>query len=245
MQVYYAPPSSITGKTVYVDGPEAKHLLKAVRMGVGDVVRFTDGEGRFLNARIDRCGTSDLHAQIEGIEADPRESGAPWLTLGLSLLKGDHFELAVEKAVELGAHAILPLLAERCVVKWKPSGAERKIARWQRIAESAMKQSGRSWLPRIHEPCKVDRIAAVLGGDVHLVVGDEEEPAATLDALPSDGRPCAGLIGPEGAFSPAEKKVLATAGARAVRLSAYRLRSETAAVVLMAQLAARRDRRHD
>jgi 16S rRNA (uracil1498-N3)-methyltransferase len=245
MQTYYAPPSSITGKSVYVDGAEAKHILKVVRQGVGDEVRFTDGEGRFLTTRIDRCSSTDLHAQIESVEVDPRERDAPWLTLGLSLLKGDHFELAVEKAVELGVHAIVPLLAERCVVKWKPSGAERKIERWQRIADNAMKQSGRSWRPTIHPPCRVDELETVLDAGVHLVVGDEEESQVAVADLPGSDRPCAGLIGPEGAFSPAEKKVLATAAASAVRLSAYRLRSETAAVVLMAQLAARRRRRHD
>ena len=74
------------------------------------------------------------------------------MVLGLALLKGDHFDLALEKCVELGVHRVIPLRADHCVVKWKESAAAKKLARWRRVAESAMKQSGRSWLCEIPAP---------------------------------------------------------------------------------------------
>jgi 16S rRNA (uracil1498-N3)-methyltransferase len=240
MQVHYAPEGSFHGKSIYLDGPEAKHILKVRRLGPGDEILFTDGQGRFLHTRIDRCTSSNLHAAVERVEADPREADAPFATLGLALLKGDHFELALEKAVELGVHRVLPIEAERCVVRFKRSQGDKKIERWRRIAESAMKQSGRSWLPEILPPCRVADLASQVDEAV-LVVADEEEPQRRVADVPlSAGQAYAGLVGPEGAFSPDEKEQLRAAGAHAVRLSPFTLRSETAAIALMAALAGAR-----
>lgn len=236
MQVQYAPPGSRHGESIYLEGAEAKHVLKVRRLGPGDQVTFTDGGGRFLHARIDRCGTSDLHAIVERTEDDPRESDAPTATLALALLKGDHFELALEKVVELGVHRILPILAERCVVRWKPSQGERKLERWRRIAESAMKQSCRSWLPHVLEPCPVAEIVDRAEGTFVVVADEGERERTVADLALAEGQPYLGVVGPEGAFSPREKAELAERGAHAVRLSPFRLRSETAAIVLMAAL---------
>jgi 16S rRNA (uracil1498-N3)-methyltransferase len=239
MQVHFVPGGALHDRSIFLDGAEAKHILKVRRLSRGDEVTFTDGRGRFLHAKIDRCTSTDLHAEIERIEEDPREAGAPRSTLGLSLLKGDHFELAIEKVVELGVHRVQPIEAERCVVRWKAGKGEHKLERWRRIAESAMKQSGRSWLPEILVPCAVSELPARFVG-AHLVVADEEEREQTVaDLALAHDRPVVGLVGPEGAFSPAEKSQLAAAGAEAVCLSPFRLRSETAAVVLMAALNAR------
>src|SRR5690606_3458478 len=127
-----------------------------LRHGAGDPLLLTDGRGRYLHTVIERASTTEVKAAIEREVTDPREQGAPWSTLGLSLLKGDHFEVAIEKATELGVHRVVPILAQHCVVKWKEDGADRKVERWQRIAESAMKQSGRSWCPEVTAPMTLD-----------------------------------------------------------------------------------------
>lgn len=236
MQVHLVPPSAITGKTLFLDGAEAKHILKVRRLGVGDAITFTDGTGRLLDAVIDRCTPSELHAVVEEIREDPREAQAPWCTLAIALLKGDHFELALEKAVELGTHRIVPLLAHRCVVKLKPNQVEKRLVRWRRIADAAMKQSGRAWRPEVTEPRTVEQLIQH-AGDATLIVGDEEETARTLGSLawrrPS---PVIAVVGPEGALTPEEKQALADAGGHGIRLSAYTLRAETAAVALVSAL---------
>lgn len=237
-QVHALPPGALGDRTLFLGGPEARHILKALRRGVGDRLQFSDGEGRFVHATIDRVDGGELHAVVDRIEDDPLEAGAPRLLLGLPLLKGDHFELALEKATELGVHGVIPLLAERCVVRWKERSAARKLERFDRITEGAMKQCRRSWWPRVHAPVAPADLAAAVPGGTQWVVADEEADATGVDDLGLDpARPVLALVGPEGAFSPAEKDQLAQAGARAVRLSPYRLRSETAAITLVAALA--------
>ena len=99
-----------------------------------------------------------------------------------------------------------------------------------------MKQSGRSWLPAVEEPMTVDQLAAAVG-DATLVVADEEEPARTVGSLQlAAGSATIAVVGPEGALTPDEKVRLNEAGGHAVRLSSYTLRSETAAVALVAAL---------
>ena len=236
MQVHHVPASSISGHTLFLDGSEAKHILKVRRLGVGDRLTFTDGRGQLYDAVLDRCTATELHAQIESVTPDAREADAPWSTLALALLKGDHFELAVEKCVELGIHRIIPLTAQRCVVKLKPTQVAKRQERWARIAESAMKQSGRSWHPEVAPPCTVDQLVTAAGGAT-LVVGDEEESSQAIFSLAwRRPAPVIAVVGPEGAFTPQEKQTLQAAGGHAVRLSSYTLRAETAAVALVAAL---------
>lgn len=230
-----------SASSIHLEGPEARHIVKVLRHGVGDEIRFSDGRGGFLLARIDRASPQELHAEILRREEDPREAGAPWSVLGLALLKGDHFELALEKCTELGVHRIVPLRADHCVVKWKPSAGQRKLERWRRVVESAMKQSGRSWRPEILEPLSVaDAVRdfrAQFGEDARVAVADEADGVRRLGATPSPPRrPHLGLVGPEGAFSEAEKQALRELATEAVSLGPYRLRSETAAIALVAAL---------
>ena len=175
--------------------------------------------------------------QVQDEREDPREAGAPRLVLAVALLKSDHLELALEKVVELGAHRFVPLLSERCVVQWKERSAERKLQRLERIAVGAMKQSQRSWRCRVCAPRPL-REAVEEARPALLVVGDEVEEGLRCRDLvaPLQGE-IWGLVGPEGGFSGEEKAWLAQEGARAVTLSPFRLRSETAAVVLAQRLA--------
>lgn len=237
MEVHLVRPTEIHGRTVLLGGAEARHVVKVLRHGPGDALRLTDGTGRYLHAVIDRASASEVKADIQSEELDPRETGAPWSTLGLALLKGDHFDLALEKATELGVHRVVPVLAQHCVVKWKQEGGERKIERWQRVVESAMKQSGRSWCPEVTAPCRLDDAVTRYGEHATVIVADEQEQARSVYDLPLPARsPHLALIGPEGAFSASEKEWLAEHGAVVVSLGPFRLRSETAAMALMAAL---------
>jgi 16S rRNA (uracil1498-N3)-methyltransferase len=241
MQVHALPPEAIHGESIFLKGQEARHIVKVLRHRAGDPVVFSDGSGHFIHATLDRCDVSELHARIDRREADPREIGAPRATLALALLKGNHFELALEKCVELGVHCFQPLLAEHCVVKWK--GGEKKLDRWRRIAESAMKQAGRSWLPELWEPLSVTDFLAGFPGRGRLILAEEATagPPPFERSVGSD--PYTACVGPEGAFSEQEKRAFAKAGAELVSLSPFTLRSETAAVAVVAGLESTRLKR--
>jgi len=235
VEVHFVEGSEIHGRTLFVQGGEARHIVKVLRHSPGDELRFTDGTGRYLDATIDRCEPGAVHAEITAIRPDSREDGAPWSTLGLALLKGDHFEIAVEKAVELGVHRIVPLLADHCVVKPKDRVVAKKLERWQRIADSAMKQSGRSWRCAILEPSPVVEAVLQYGEDATVIVADETETGIHDHGL-RPGQPHLGLVGPEGAFSSREKDWLQEHGAQRLSLGPFRLRAETAAIALAAAL---------
>ena len=235
MEIHFVEPTSLHDRTLYIEGGEARHIVKALRHGPGDELVFTDGTGRFIDARIDRCDASSVHAEVTGTRTDPREEGAPWSTIGLALLKGDHFEIAIEKMVELGVHRIVPLTADHCIVKLKDRAAAKKLERWQRIADSAMKQSGRSWRCEVLTPTTVQKAVELYGADAEVVVADEAE-TAEHDPGTQPGRAHLGLVGPEGAFSEREKEWLEQNGARRLSLGPFRLRAETAAITLAATL---------
>lgn len=239
MDLQWLPPEARHGKSILLEGDEARHIVQVRRHKPGDEILFTDGEGNFLHARIDRVDARALHAEVTRVEQDPRETDRPLLILALALLKNDHFELALEKCVELGVHRVIPLLAEHCVVRWKQDAAERKLERWRRIAISAMKQSGRTRLPEVLPPSAPSALAELVPEDCAWVVGDETEDRERVEELPlgPDG-PRMAVVGPEGGFSPRERAEFEERGARAVTLSPFRLRAETAAVVLVASLAA-------
>ena len=237
MQIQFVEPHQIHGNAIFVEGPEARHVTKVLRQRGGDTIVCTDGTGRFLHAVIDRVQGEAFHANIERIEVDPREEGAPWSTVGLALLKGDHFEMALEKMVELGVHRVVPLLARHNVVKWKDSGGDRKVDRWQRIADSATKQSGRSWRVEVTSPRSVADAVDAYGTGCTLIVADETESSTTVDDLGLDPRAAHfALVGPEGGFAEDERNWLRERGARAITLGPFRLRAETAAIVVAAAL---------
>lgn len=241
MQVQLLPPGARSSGAIYLEGPEAHHIVGVLRHRAGDLIVFADGRGRFVHARIDRCSARAVHAIVEGTQDDPREAHAPWLTLALALLKGDHFDLAVEKAVELGVHRIVPLRTERCVVRLDEQSGNSRQQRWQRIAQSAMKQAGRSWLPQVEAAMSLAELSQQFPAPAVWIVGDEEERTgrvAPLLAPASTHLQVVALIGPEGGLSPAEKQHLAQQGAHAVTLCGFRLRAETAAIALLSQIQA-------
>lgn len=238
MDLHWLPPGSRHGKSILLEGDEARHILKARRKGVGDEVVFTEGDGRILSARIDRCDRHTLHARILSSRRDAREARGIRVTLALALLKGDHFELALEKCVELGVRRVIPLLADHSVIKWKASSAGHKLERWRRIAISAMKQSGRSHLPEILPPCPLEELSAHLEKETVWVVADETEGERSVYDLDLPAAsPRVALVGPEGGFSTRERQWLSERESVEVSLSSYRLRAETAAVVIVAALA--------
>jgi 16S rRNA (uracil1498-N3)-methyltransferase len=236
MHVHLLPDGALFERSIHLRGPEAKHIVQVLRHRPGDAIVFSDGRGTFLHTLLERCDVREVHARIERTELDRREAGAPWKTLALALLKGDHFELALQMGVELGLHSIQPLLADHCVVRWKNEGAGRKLERWRGVAAAALKQSGRSWLLAIREPLTVADFLRGVDANERLILADETIESPLARDLRLGAEAVTGIVGPEGAFSARERELFQRAGVERVSLGSYLLRAETAAVALCAAL---------
>lgn len=232
------------GDVVALDREEAHHLQGVLR-GAGDRDWcLVDGHGRRYTARP-VVGSREPRFEILTVADDPREERGPRLTLACAVVKGRHFDLVVEKAVELGARRLLPLVTARGVIE---PGAGRR-ARWEGILRAALKQSGRCRLPELSEPLPLPAALAACAGE-RLLVGAAPDERGLFTPAPAAVAGVAGasggltlFIGPEGGWTPAESALLAGAGASPLDLGPFTLRTETAAIAGLAVLRALADAR--
>lgn len=237
-----SPPAP--GSAVRLDAAESHHLVKVLRAAPGAPVRLADGRGRFLAGVYAGLREGRAVITLQSARDDPRELQAPRLALACGLVKGRRFEWALEKAVELGAHEIWPLRTARAVIE---PGAGRH-ERWRAIVRAAAKQAARSLVPALHPVTDLDGLLAGRAGAA-VCYGEEEArhdrgpgPDAQEAALPAGAAWWVWAVGPEGGWDDAERRRLAGAGARPLRLGPHRLRTETAAAAGLLLLLRRRER---
>jgi 16S rRNA (uracil1498-N3)-methyltransferase len=231
------------GDKVTLDQAESHHLFTVLRGGRDPQLDLVDGRGlRLTGQPRGRDGKLAL-VEILTYETDTEEIREPRLVLACAVVKGKRFEWVLEKAVELGAHEILPLVTELGVIDPRPG----KQDRWRSLMIAALKQSRRSWLPALSEPVSITEALqrhpegrAYCGATADdSPDGDQPAGIATLLAEDSAGdfpTTLTMLIGPEGGWSPAERSLLSGNGARPVSLGPHVLRTETAAVCGLALL---------
>jgi len=210
-----------------VTGDELHHLHDVMRLGEGDRVILIDERGRNIGGRIESIDASGAAIRIDRIE-EPRI--APRLILALAIIKGPRMDFAVEKAVELGATEVWPLLCERCVVH--DPGRER-LARWRRLTIAAGKQSHAARAVEIASPMDFADLPSRAGTMLPLICQAQAPPLASLARRATD----AGILiacGPEGDFTPGEVSAAERAGFLRAGLGAGRLRTETAALAALA-----------
>lgn len=232
MRRFYAPLSSFAETTVTLDEGETRHLRNVIRLRPGDEAYVIDGEGREFLCRVDTI--AKRHTVLSIIEAGaPSALESPLdLTLAAAVLKGDNFDLVVQKAVELGVTRLIPLDTERGDVKIR--ALRKRLERWNRIVLEASKQCGRAKLMQIEQPQGlVDVLKGSPGGRTLIVFaesGGVEFPAR----LPNDK--LTAVIGPAGGWSPTELETVRSTGSMIVTLGTRVLRAETAAISVAAIL---------
>ncbi len=208
---------------------EARHLLTVLRVRPGERVTLFDGQGR---TRLAEVASADRHrltlAAAGPVQVRPRATCR--LTLFACVSK--RMDWTVEKAVELGVSAIVPVLAARSVVRLDPDDADAKAARWARVAEEAARQCGAAWLPEIAPPATFKACLASVAEAAPVFVAALSPAARPLrEALAAYAQPptrAGWFVGPEGDFSPEETAALGAAGALPVSLGPLVLRAETA-----------------
>jgi 16S rRNA (uracil1498-N3)-methyltransferase len=217
---------------------EAHHCGQVMRCGVGDEIIAFNGTGDWARCRISTSSKSRVELSCEAMGKTAAPSVA--VTLLQAIPKAGNMELIIEKAVELGANAIVPVLTERTVVKLDAKEAAKKREKWQRLALEACKQCGQNWLPLIHDAQPLETVWDRLPAhDLRLIAAIQTDARSLKEVLTRTPRPASVLmaIGPEGDFTPSEYGLARKHGCEPVTLGSIILRVETAALYCLSVLA--------
>ncbi len=241
MYHFYTEKSNISDTQITLTGEDVNHIKNVLRMKTGEELIICDGEGTDHYCRIASFEGNTVIADIlesfgSKAELDTR------LFLFQGMPKKDKMELIIQKAVELGVYEIIPVMTKRVIVKLDDAKKEaRKLERWQSIAESAAKQSGRGIIPKIAEVMDYRQAleyAKTL--DANLIpyenadnseCGMEGSRSIVRDL---NGKKSVGIfIGPEGGFEEGEVEQAVNAGFKCISLGRRILRTETAGLAIL------------
>jgi len=234
MRRFFVPSDAIAEGLVRIGGRDARHIVRALRMGPGDRLSIVDGSGREYMARIERTAETSVIAAIEEERGSgPGEPRVP-LVLAQGIPKLDKMDFIVQKCTEIGVSRFLPVLAERSVARTNSDSADRRVLRWQRIAEEAAKQAGRGAVPPVEGVRGFESALGELASRGVLLIMPWElererslrQALADMDLEKTPGM--ALIIGPEGGFSHYEVELAKRYGALTVTLGRRILRTETA-----------------
>lgn len=240
---FYLHPSRWIEIHPQLDPAEAHHCVDVLRLGEGDTITLFDGQGNEAESTLIEVTQQHVRVAIGNrkITLQPRCV----LTLAQAIPKGKNMDLVLQKAVELGASAIIPLLSERTVVRLEGAGdAKKKQERWQSIATEACKQCEQNWIPQVALPVTMkDFIAKPSFVDLILIASLQSHSLPIKEAL-ENYRSSHGvlpasvtvLIGPEGDFTPEETAQCLAYGAIPITLGPIILRTETAALYCLSVL---------
>ena len=237
MHHFFLNEGELHGTVAVIRGNDVNHIKNVLRMKPGEEFRLT-ADGEDLCCRILSLTPEEVTAEI--LDRLPDTELPVRIHLYQGLPKSDKMELIIQKAVELGACSITPVLTSRVIVKLEEKKAENKRARWQAIAESAAKQSGRSVIPEVGKLISLrDALEEAKSSDLALIPYEKAGGMAFTRELLSSVKPgmeISVFIGPEGGFEEKEIALAGEAGVKAVTLGKRILRTETAGLCILSAL---------
>lgn len=223
MQLFYVP--NISGTEVILNETESKHAIRVLRLPLGAHIQLIDGEGGFYEARITDTNPKKCRLEIVDSQQDFGRKNFK-LHIAIAPTKNiDRFEWFLEKCTEIGIDEITPILSEH---------SERKVIkpeRLQKILISAMKQSVKTYLPKLNELTTFKSFIGQLDESKKYIAHCNEGIKSHLKNEVSEGDNVVLLIGPEGDFSPEEVEWAKKYDYQEISLGTARLRTETAGVV--------------
>lgn len=233
---FHAPPNAFndTQTTVTLTADEARHLRDVLRLKPGAEVYVFDGRGREFHCTVVNTTRDAAELKIESEVEPAKPESQLQLTLCVALLKGEKFDLVVQKATELGITKITPLVTRYADIHLRDeSDAAKRVTRWQRIALEAAKQSGRAFVPEISLPVAFANALTVKGSGVMF----SERDGNSFDSLmPAQARAITALVGSEGGWSDEEIENARARDFHVITLGGRILRAETAAITVCALL---------
>lgn len=218
---------------------ESRHLRDVLRLGDGDEVSVFNGEGKEFSCRIKTTGRGKEQAQLEILSeiTAPSPESKLELTLAIALLKGEKFDLVVQKATELGVSRIVPLQTKRADIKIKNADeAGKKLERWRRIALEGAKQCGRARVPEI---AAVTEFTKYISTEQSTKILFAERSGASLKAVVgvnADNTRITAIVGSEGGWEDSEIAFARDNNCHIVTLGGRILRAETAGIVVVTLL---------
>jgi 16S rRNA (uracil1498-N3)-methyltransferase len=226
--------AALTGGTRgLVSGNAANHIVRVLRLGVGDALTLFDGRGGEYAARIEALKKDAVEVAVGEHVAVERESPLA-ITLAQGVSRGERMDWVMQKATELGVQRIVPLITKRSVVRLDPGQAQKKLQHWRGIIIASCEQCGRNRLPELAAP-----------RDLQEFLSSDAETAALRLLLSPRGtlriaaiNPTSTLtvlIGPEGGLAPEEAEAALAQGFLGVQLGPRILRTETAAIAALQQ----------
>lgn len=244
MHRFYVAPENWDSRALALTGSEAHHARDVLRMQVDDKLALFDGRGREITARITDLDRAQIRlTKLYESETPPLRCR---IVLGQAIPKGQNMELIVQKAVEIGAAEIAPIISDRTVVRLDSESAALKRAKWQQTAIEAAKQCGRNWLPPVHRPKKLAEFfssSSEESFDLRLIGSLQPDARHLKNILAAYSREHRGrprsvlmLVGPEGDFTPAELSFARRHGCEPITLGPIILRVETAAIYCLSVL---------
>ena len=227
------------GGAAVIEGGDARKIVRVLRLRAGDTIEIVDSTASVFDASIESADETVRVALGERVAQAPAALASLQVDVAQAIPKAQRMEFVVEKCTELGATAFLPFYCERSVAR--RVGGE-KITRWERLARAAAAQSGRSDIPNVAEPLGfadlLDRFSqyelVVFAWEMAPRVGLRERLPAIL---PAAGRVLA-VVGPEGGFTHDEAAAAVERGAELLWLGPRILRTDTAAMVILAVIGA-------
>ena len=242
MHRFYLPPEHCRNATLQLSGDEAHHALRVLRVQTGECVSVLDGAGHELI-----CGVSETTKHVLTLAVRHQNSTPPLpcqITLLQAVPKAKAMDYIVQKATELGAARVVPILSERTVVHLEGENSEDKAQKWQQIAIESLKQCGSPWLTKIETPVKLKSyMARGEKFDLPLIASlqdDRRHPRDLIQQYRNEHQRMPATvcvwIGPEGDFSPAEMNLIKAEGVGPITLGQLVLRSDTAAIYSLSVL---------
>lgn len=225
MQLFYSPSIEKEQGTFTFDKEESKHIIRVLRKKEGDTLFVTNGQGTLFETRISLA--SDRSCLTEIIQYTDKEQAPFRLHLAVAPTKmNERYEWFLEKATEIGIHEITPIICDH---------SERKVVkteRFEKIIQSAMKQSLQLYLPKLNDPITLKEfLKQEHNSKLYIAHCDEDKEKELLKNSIQPQENYLLLVGPEGDFSPVEIKIALEKGFKPVSLGHTRLRTETAALV--------------
>jgi 16S rRNA (uracil1498-N3)-methyltransferase len=242
MHRFYLAPENWNPDALMLRDAEAHHARDVLRMERGDRVVIFNGRGREITAEIVELAKHEI--RLRKLQASETQPLRCRITLGQAIPKGKNMDLIVQKAVEIGAAEISPLISERTIVDLDQKEAEQKREKWQQIAIEAAKQCGQNWLPEVNAPRKLKEFFGQSGSFDLRLIGSLQPDAVHLKKILADyigqhrDRPknILMMVGPEGDFTPAELALAKSHGCLPITLGPIILRVETAAIYCLSVL---------
>jgi 16S rRNA (uracil1498-N3)-methyltransferase len=231
MHRFYVPEITPDTEFVTIGKDETKHLRSVLRMKPGDVISVFDGLGNEFECELTVIEKSGSLARVMK-QVEPASPESPLaITLAVGLLKGDKYDLVVQKSVELGIHRFFPMVTHRSEMKL--AEAERKLERWRKIAFEAAKQCGRAKLMTVEPPTSFSEL--VTDGHSGTKILFAEQGGGKFDRLEPANEMFV-MIGPKGGWEPEEIETAEANGFTAVTFGGRIMRVETAAIAICAIL---------